>query len=439
MQSRRQFMTTGSLAGLGLLAGCSRGSDGGVGGAEPAWRPYSSAGAPDDEEFWSHVRSAYDLEPGVVNLNYGLSPAPRVVQRALLEELAEVNRAPLFHMRDATFDQMHAPEGRSEAARVAAARALGCGPEEVAITRNGAEALEIAQLGIPLAPGDQVLTTREDYWSTWNTWQQRVARDGIVYREVDFGGPYPAPEEIVARFEAAITPRTRVLLFCHLTWRTGHVHPVRALCDMARERGIQTIVDGAHAFGHLPFAVSDLGCDYYGTSGHKWLSAPLGTGLLYVRRDRIAGLWPPATSYLADRRGGGDIRKLEMIGSRPPAPHNAIREAVQFLEAVGVERKAKRFHYLKTRWAERLGRHERVRLVTDLRPGRSYGIASFHVEGIDSAEIANRLLDEHRIFVGGPSENSWSGPPLVRVAPNVFTAAEEVDAFVKAVKDVAGL
>lgn len=432
MHSRRQFMTTGSLAGLGLLAGCSRGADAEAGGAEPAWRPYSSAGAPDDEDFWSHVRSAYDLDPSVVNLNYGLSPAPRVVQQALLDELAEANRAPLFHMRDATF-------GRSEAARVAAARALGCGPGEVAITRNGAEALEIAQLGIPLEAGDEVLTTREDYWSTWNVWQQRVARDGIVLKVIDFGGPYPEPEEIVDRFEAAITPRTRVLLFCHLTWRTGHVLPVRALCQLAREREIQTIVDGAHALGHLPFSVSELGCDYYGTSGHKWLSAPLGTGLLYVRRDRIPELWPPATSYLADRRGGNDIRKLEMIGSRPPAPHNSIREAVRFLEAVGVNRKAARLHHLKTQWAERLGRHERVRIVTDLREGRSYGIASFHVEGMSSAVIAGRLLDEHGILVAGPSEEAWSGPPLVRVAPNVFTVAEEVDAFVRAVEQVAGL
>lgn len=432
MQNRREFMTTGTLLSLSLLGGCSRRTFPGGEGFESVWRPSSAPGTPDDEDFWRHVRSAYDLDTSVVNLNYGLSPAPRVVEKALLDELAGVNRAPLFHMRDAT-------EGRSEAARAAAARVLDCAAEEVAITRNGAEALEIAQLGIALGPGDEVLTTREDYWSTWNVWQQRVAREDIAYKEIDLGGPYPEAEEIVDRFRAAITPRTRVLLFCHLTWRTGHVLPVRALCQMARERGIQTIVDGAHALGHLPLSVSDLGCDYYGTSGHKWLSAPLGTGLLYVRRDRIAELWPPATSYLADRRGGNDIRKLEMIGSQPPAPHNAIREAVAFLEAVGVDRKAARLHYLKTRWAERLARYERVRIVTDLREGRSYGIASFHVEGMSSAVIADRLLDEHGIFVGGPSEGAWSGPPLVRVTPNVFTAAEEVDGFVRAVEQVAGL
>ena len=351
------------------------------------------------------------------------------MQEALAAELDRVNRAPLFHMRDAP------AEGRREEARISAARALGCDSEELAITRSGTDSLQIAQMGIDLKPGDEVLSTREDYWSAWNTWQQRVSREGIVYKEIDLGGPYPPPDEIVARFEEAFTPRTRVVLFCQVTWRTGHILPVRGICEAARSRGIQTIVDGAQGFGHIPFSLADLGCDYYATSGHKWLSAPLGTGLLYVRRERIQDLWPLPPSY-NEGRARDNIRKFELIGSRPPAFHNAITGAVRFLERLRIERKAERLHYLKRRWADRLARHERVHIVTDLAPGRSGGLASFYVDDVGSAELAQHLLDRHRILVGPPAESAWSGPPLVRIVPNVFTSVEEIDAFADAVEKV---
>lgn len=429
MQNRREFLRLSAVAGTAMVTGCRHptsarpGAD--IGGAlhgEPA-------AVASDERFWRDVRRAFALERDLVNLNHGLAPAPRDVQEALAAELDRVNRAPLFHMRDAP------AEGRREEARAAAARALGCDTEELAITRSGTDSLQIAQMGIDLKPGDEVLSTREDYWSAWNTWHQRVGREGIVYKEIDFGGPYPPPDEIVARFEEAFTPRTRVVLFCQVTWRTGHILPVRAICEAARSRGIRTIVDGAQGFGHVPFRVTDLGCDYYATSGHKWLGAPLGTGLLYVRRERIHDLWPPPPAY-NEGAARDDIRKFELIGSRPPAFHNAITGAVQFLERLHVERKAERLHYLKRRWADRLARHERVHIVTDPAPGRSCGLASFHVDGVMSADLAQHLLDRHRILVGPPAENSWSGPPLVRIAPNVFTSVEEIDAFADAVEEV---
>lgn len=429
MQSRREFLRLSAVAGAAAVTGCRHSEfprlDDGIGGVVHE-HPVAAAA---DEGFWRKVRSAFELEPDVINLNHGLSPTPREVQETLTAELDRVNRAPLLHMRDVP------AEGRHEEARVTAARALDCDAEELAITRSGTDSLQIAQMGIDLEPGDEVLSTREDYWSAWNTWQQRVSREGVVYREIDLGGPYPPPDEIVARFVQAFTPRTRVVLFCQVTWRTGHILPVREICDAARSRGIQTIVDGAQGFGHVPFSLADLGCDYYATSGHKWLSGPLGTGLLYVRPERIHGLWPPPPSYNQER-SRDDIRKFELIGSRPPAYHNAITGAVQFLERLQVERKAARLHYLKRRWADRLARHERVHIVTDLAAGRSCGLASFHINGLGSAELAQHLLDQHRILVGPPSDNSWSGPPLVRVVPNVFTSAEEIDAFAGAVEEV---
>lgn len=429
MQNRRDFLRVGSLASTALLSGCRTGRLTRRNSSAPSAIGKSPVQTASDEPFWKEVRRAFDLERGLINLNHGLSPAPRVVQQTLVAELNRVNRAPVLHQHDAI------SERRREDARAAAARALGCTPEELALTRSGTESLQIVQLGIELEAGDEVLSTREDYWAMWSTWQQRVEREGIVYREIDLGGPYPPPEEIVSRFEQAFTPRTRVVLFCHMTWRTGHVLPVRDICAAARSRGIQTIVDGAHAFGHIPVRVSELDCDYYGTSGHKWLQAPLGTGLLYVRRERIADLWPPPASWnVGERRES--IRKFEVVGSETPAFDIAIADAVRFLEGIGVERKTERLRYLTQRWTSQLGSHERLRIVTDLSPGRSCGIGAFYIDGLESTAIADHLLDRYHIFVGAPSEEAWSGPPLVRVTPNVFTSADEIDTFVDAVKEI---
>lgn len=430
MYDRRHFLRTGMLASAALAAACrtpSRSSiESAVAGLAETVPPNDVA---TDEQFWSEVRQAHDLEPKLVNLNHGLSPTPRTVQDTLLAQIKRVNEIPVLREQD------REAETRREESRAAAARVLGCDAEEVALVRSGTESLHMAQLGIDLEPGDEVLSTREDYWAMWAAWQQRSARGGIVYREIDLGGPYPPPDEIVSRFVEAFTPRTRVVLFCHVTWRTGHVLPVREICAAARERGVQTIVDGAHALGHIPFRVDELGCDYYGTSGHKWLQAPLGTGLLYVRTERIRDLWPPPGSW-NDGYDSGNIRKFEVLGSRTPAHDIAIGDAVHVLEQLGVERKAARLRHLTRRWALRLREHPRVRLVTDLEPGRSCGIVGFYVEGLESQLLADHLFDRYGIFVGPPSEDAWSGPPLVRIAPNVFTSVDEIDMFVDAVEDI---
>ena len=425
MPNRRKFLRTSAFAGVSLLAGCRHGTVKRLDSILAGTSIQGPAATASDENFWGTVRRAFDLKPDLINLNHGVSPSPRDVQEAMKAEIDLVNRAPLYQMRD------WPAEGRREEARVAAAEALGCHPEELAITRSATEAIEIAQLGIDLDPGDEVLSTREDYWAMWNTWQQRVDRDGIVYREIDLGAPYPPDEEILDRFEQAITPRTQVILFSQMTWVTGHILPVREICSMARSRGIRTIVDGAHGFGHIPFRLDELGCDYYGTSGHKWLQAPLGTGMLYVNREHIPGLWPlmPSWGY------SEDIRKFEFAGSRSPAHHNAVTEAVRFLQGLGIERKAARLQYLKQRWVAELGRHERIHIITDPTPGRSCGICSFYVDRIDAKRLATHLLNRYHILVGTPEE-AYSGPPAIRVTPNVFTSAKEVDAFSEAIAEI---
>ncbi|MBI1789000.1 MAG: aminotransferase class V-fold PLP-dependent enzyme, partial [Acidobacteria bacterium] len=271
-----------------------------------------------DEDFWREIQMAFTVDRNLINLNNGgVSPSPRVVQDAMRRYLEISNLAPVHSM-------WRVLEPQIESVRQRLAASFGCDPEEMAITRNASEALEICQLGLDLKPGDEVLTTDQDYPRMITTWRQRERRDGIVLKTISFPTPPPSLDDLCARFENAITPRTRVIHFCHITNLTGQIFPVKKICQMARRRGLEAIVDGAHAYAHFPFKHADLDCDYYGTSLHKWLLAPHGTGFLYVRKSKIPKLWPlmPAPPEM-----NGNIRKFEEIGTHPAANHNAIGEA----------------------------------------------------------------------------------------------------------------
>src|SRR5437667_7977095 len=272
-----------------------------------------------DETYWREIQFAFTLARTLIKLNNGNQcPAPTVVHEACKRYMDSSNQAPVYHRG--------LIEHNIETARRRLAAEFGADPEEIAITRNASESLQIAQMGIDLKPGDEVITTEQDYPRMLTTWDQREKRDKIKVTRLDF--PCPTTQaDLLRRFEAAITPQTKVLHFCHITNQSGQLFPVRELSSMARPRGIITIVDGAHALGHFPFKLSDLGMDYYGVSLHKWLLAPLGTGLLYVRKDRIASTWP---LQAAPTRRDNDIRKFEEIGTNSPAPKAAINEAIAF-------------------------------------------------------------------------------------------------------------
>jgi isopenicillin-N epimerase len=240
--------------------------------------------------------------------------------------------------------------------------------------------------------------------------------------------PPPSMDDLKERFERAITPRTRVIQVCHITNLTGQIFPVKDICRMGRERGIEVIVDGAHAFAHFPFKHSDLDCDYYGTSLHKWLLAPHGTGFLYVRKSKIAKLWP---LMAAEPKQDADIRKFEEIGTHPAANHNAIAEALTFHEGIGIERKAARLRYLKDRWARRLEAQKGVRVLTPYDPRQSCGLANVSFEGVDPRKLGEHLFQRHRIIVTPIVHEEFSG---IRVTPNVYTTLSEIDRFCDAVE-----
>ncbi|HUQ50512.1 MAG TPA: aminotransferase class V-fold PLP-dependent enzyme [Terriglobales bacterium] len=377
-----------------------------------------------DEDFWRKVREAFVRDPDIINLNNGgVAPAPTVVLEAEIEAIRYSNFSPAYRM-------WRELEPRIEDVRKQLALGWGADPACIAITRNASESLENAQLGIDLQRGDEVLTTTQDYPRMITTWEQRARRDGIVLRQLDFSVPVHSANDLVRIFEQALSPRTRVIHFSHVVFMTGQIFPVKQLCELARARNIISIVDGAHAFAHLPFRFADFDCDYYGASLHKWLSAPVGTGLLYVRKDHIEKTWP---LMAAPPSMNADVRKFEEIGTHPAALHNGILQAITFHQQLGADRKFARLRYLKRRWAERLSRLPGCKLLVKLDADLSGAFATVQFDSVDAGKLGSVLLDKYKILVTPIVGPGFHG---LRICPNVYTSLEEIDKFCAAMEEI---
>jgi len=371
-----------------------------------------------DEDFWFNVRHAFTVDRNMINLNNGgVSPAPKIVMDTEERYLEIENLSPSYYMWNVL-------DPGVETVRRRLARTFGCDPEEIAITRNASEALEIVQLGMHLERGDEVLTTNQDYPRMITCWQQRERRDGIVLKQVTFKCPPPSMDYLLGRLEEGITPKTKVIHICHITNRTGQIFPVKKICQMARAKGIEVVVDGAHAFAQFPFTQADLDCDYYGTSLHKWVLAPIGTGMLYVKKDKIEKIWP---MMAAPPSMATNIRKFEEIGTHPASQRNAITEALNFHESIGAERKAERFRYLRKRWSNRLRDLPGVQILNSEDPEQSCAIGFISVDGIEAPKLSAYLWEKHRIWtVAIVTPGEYQG---LRITPNVYTTLEEIDTF----------
>ena len=372
----------------------------------------------DDEAYWTEIQRAFDVDRTMINLNNGgCSPAPTHVMEQMIRDLKFSNELPVDHM-------WRVLEPRIESVRRDLARDFGCDIEEMAITRNASESNEIMIFGLDLKAGDEVVVSNQNYGRMITSWKQRERRDGIVLKQVSFKVPPPSQQYIVDQFKAAVTPRTRVIEVTHITNLTGQIMPVKELVEFARPRGIEVFVDGAHAYAHFPFKRDELGCDFYGTSLHKWLLVPIGAGFLYVRKDKQKKLWP---LMAAAPEQDGNIRKYEEIGTHPAANHNAISAALAFHRAIGADRKIARLRWLRDRWAKRLmAESDRVRVLTPLDSPYSGAICLFSVTGMDMPKLGEWLLGEHRIVMTPIVHPEFSG---IRITPNVYTTLDEVDAF----------
>ena len=427
MWTRRTFLQTSSVLGATALAKFNGVAE--VEAASAALADRTPDDVAQDEFYWREIQQAFTLDRTLINFNNGNNcPSPRVVHEAMKRYLDMANMLPIVYRAQT--------ERNYEGMRRAMAKEFGCDPEEIAFTRNASESLQIAQNGIDLQAGDEVLTTEQDYPRMLTTWDQRMRREKIKVTRIQFPVPTTA-DDLYQRFEKAITPRTKVLHFCHITNLTGQLFPVQRLSRLARQRGLVTVVDGAHSLAQFPFKLRDLEMDYYGVSLHKWLLAPTGTGLLYVRRDRIAKTWP---LQAAPTRDDNDIRKFEAIGTHPAGIRAAIAEALAFHQAIGAERKAARLRYLTMRWANALKSNPRIKIHSSLEPGQTWGLALVGIEGVDSRALSQFMFDKYKIVINAVAGGQPPGQVFdytgLRVTPNVYTTLEEVDTFVEAMQDV---
>src|SRR5215203_2945185 len=378
-----------------------------------------------DEDFWATVQQAFSVTRGIVNLNNGgVSPSPRMVTEAFVRYT--------WQQEDATaYTMWQLLEPQSETIRTGLAEIFGCDAEEIAITRNASESLEILLMGMDFKSGDEILTSTQDYPRMLTTLKQREMREGLKLNLIKVPVAPRDVNDLATPFERAVTPRTKLILVSHQINLTGQIMPVKKVCEMARARGIETIVDGAHSFAQFDFKQADLGCDYFGTSLHKWLYAPKGTGMLYVKRDKIEKLWP---LMAAESKQASDIRKFEEIGTHSAAPKLAIGEALLFHNGIGGKRKEARLRYLSRYWMERLKGIPKVRFNTSFDPRQSCAIANVNVEGIEPTAIGSYLFNKHRVFTTPIVHEEFKG---IRITPNVYTTLGELDRFCRLMESIA--
>ncbi len=427
MTSRRKFFRKSvALAGAASLASLSnRAQAEDIADALLELNELSPEAAANDEDLWARMAQAYTVSPNILNLNNGgVSPQPKVVQDAVDRYYHLSNEAPTYYMWQIL------DRGR-EALRRKLADLAGASPEEVAINRNTTEALGTFTWGIDMKRGDEIVMTRQDYPNMIHAWKQRELREGVKINWVNINLPVENDETVINSYINATTSKTRIWHITHLVTWTGQIFPAAKLCAEARKRGIISIIDAAHSFAQLDFKISDLNCDYFGASLHKWLCAPFGTGIMYIQKDKIASTWPV---FPTDKPQSPDIRKFEALGTRSFAPEQAIGQAIDFHNAIGARRKQERLHYLKTYWCAAVVKNPRVKLHISLKPEYSCALGTFSIDGLAPNDIVSRLFADYQIHTTGIV---WENVSAVRVSPNVYTTTSDLDRFIEAVGKIA--
>jgi selenocysteine lyase/cysteine desulfurase len=417
--NKREFLRTSAVGGLGLLLG------------DRVWARFaglSTEQIAQDDAFWTAIRAKYRLKPDYINLEsgyYSMQATP--VLEAFITKVREINYQASFYLRGP-----QVPD--KAAARDKLAALAGCSPAELCITRNTTESIATVVSGIDWKVGDEAVQAEQDYGHMLAQFRLTARRYGSVNKLVNVPLVPRDDDEIVRLYASAITPRTRLLMVSHMVNVTGQILPVRKIADMAHARGVDVLVDGAHAFAHFDFKIPDLGCDYYAASLHKWLGCPLGTGILYVRRDKIPALWPIYGDWrMTDDT---DIMKLNHTGTHPVHTDLAIENAIAFHNLIGIERKEARLRYLQNYWTSRVRQMPNVILNTPADPQRSCAIANVAVKGVTPADLSKTLLDKYRIWTNAVDSDS-AGVHGVRVTPHVFILPRELDILVKAIGEIA--
>ena len=418
--NKRSFIKTAALSGIGSAMGMDA-----LASMFDAKKNVSATVLAADDAFWKKIRNQYILKPDYINLENGFyNFIPQPTLEKYIEHIRHINFHGSHYMRTVQRDNK-----KRMAAKLA--EVAGCSPDELIITRNTTESLDLIISGQDWKAGDEALMAIQDYGAMLDMFDQVSRRYGVVLNKVSIPNLPASDEEIVSLYEKAITPKTKLLMIPHMVNITGQILPVRKICDMAHSKGVEVMVDGAHAFAHIQYKINDLACDYYGTSLHKWLSVPLGAGFLYVKKDKIAKVWPLIGDGNKDL---DDIRRLNHVGTHPSATDLTIEDAIDFYNMIGAEKKEQRMRYLQQYWTSRVKNVPKIIINTPTDDKRSCGIANVGINGMTPADLAKRLMEEHKIFTVAIDTANVHG---CRITPNVYTTLEELDAFVAALKKLA--
>lgn len=387
----------------------------------------SLSASAENEDFWGWIRENYTMSANLINLNNaGVCPQPKIVQDAHLRNYQLSNEAPSYYMWR-ILDQQR------EGLRNKLADLCGVLPEELAINRNSTEGLNSVIFGLNLKEGDEVVLSTFDYPNMMNAWKQREKRDKIKLVWINIPQPCEDDAAIVKLYEEAITPKTKIVHITHLINWTGNIVPCKAIADMAHKKGCEVIVDGAQTFAHIDYKIEDTGADYYATSLHKWLCAPFGSGLLYIKKNKIKNTWALLSSVEPD---GDDIKKFESLGTRSFATEMAIGTAIDFHNIIGAKRKEARLRYLKDFWTEKAVKLPKAKLVTSLKPNYSCAIANIGIEGWQAQQIEAKLMEKYRIHCVSIIHEKVNG---VRISPNVYTTVSDLNFLVKGLTEISEL
>jgi len=426
--NRRSFLNkVGSFSATAMLASL----------AQPAWSRNLNDALKEaesippgilatDEEFWYYIQQSYTVSPSLINLNNGgVAPSPKTVQDAMKRYHDLSNEAPSYYMWR-MLDQGREPLRRN------LAKLAGCDAEEIAIQRNASEALETVIFGLDLKAGDEVVLTKQDYPNMINAWKQRELRDKIKLVWINLELPSEDEEYILNQYVKAFTAKTKIVQVTHIINWNGQILPTRKIADAAHARGIEVLVDGAHSFAQFQFTIPELGADYFGTSLHKWLSACIGSGMLYVKKDKIKNIFP---MFAAGDAKSPDIRKFENLGTRPFFIEQAIGKAIEFYDMIGGQRKEERLMYLKNYWMNKVKDIPKVKLGTSMKKGFGCAIGLVNVEGKKPAELESFLMDKYKVHVVAIE---WENIKGVRITPNVYTTTKNLDVLVEGISRFAG-
>ncbi|MSQ79312.1 MAG: aminotransferase class V-fold PLP-dependent enzyme [Flavobacteriaceae bacterium] len=377
------------------------------------------------DDYWLKIRSEYKLKPDYINLENGyFSMMAQPVLEAYLNDIRMVNLEASYYMRTVQFDNKLKVKDKL-------AGLLGCDKDELIITRNTTESLDTIIAGIDWKPGDEAVMAEQDYGSMLDMFKQQAKRYGIVNKLISIPLNPTSDEEIVSLYEKAITSKTKLLMVCHIINITGQILPIRKICNMAHNRGVEVMVDGAHAVGHFKFSIHDLDCDYYGSSLHKWLGTPMGAGILYVKREHIKKLWPifGDAGFAED-----DIRKLNHTGTHPVATDIAINHAIDYHNSFIDGKKEGRLRYLQNYWVDKVKGINKIYLNTPDDQRRSCGIANVGITGVKPVDLAKILLDNYKIWTVAIDSANVKG---VRITPHLYTTTQELDKLVSALTEIA--